>query len=56
MRTQSEWNVEISGFSLRCLPSKAAARSCISAAALLVNVTARMRLGGVPCLISSAMR
>ena len=70
MRTQSEWNVEISGRGVRLLrlerlargrdaplPSNsAAARCCISAAAFLVNVTARIRSGFVPLRISSAMR
>ena len=45
MRTQSEWNVEISGFAGSRLPSSLPARSCISPAALLVNVTARIRSG-----------
>ena len=45
IRTQSEWKVEISGFSWSCLPIIAIARCCISPAALLVKVTARMRCG-----------
>ena len=38
------------------LPNRAVARCCISSAALLVKVTARMRSGGVRRRISSAMR
>ena len=65
IRTQSEWNVEICGresarfggfAAAACRPSSAIARSCISPAALLVNVTARMRSAVVPWRISSAMR
>ena len=48
--------VEISGFSLRRRPSRELTRCCISAAALLVNVTARIRDGRVPRRISSAIR
>ena len=57
MRTQREWNVDRSGrFSgspdLISLPSL----SCISVAALLVNVTPRIRLGVTPDWISLAIR
>ena len=46
-RTQNEWNVESVGVeSRRASASNAATRSRISAAALLVNVTARMADGG----------
>jgi hypothetical protein len=51
IRTHREWNVEISGvgpFRRFSLPrSRAMARSFISRAALLVNVTARMRSGDI---------
>ena len=48
MRTQSEWIVEISGFSSLFVLSSLPARASISFAALLVNVTARIREGRVP--------
>ena len=58
MRTQSEWIVEISGRSSRLFPAGprtvffgfryALARAIISRAALLVNVTARIRDGRDP--------
>ena len=41
---------------MRRLPNSFATRSCISAAALFVNVTARIRSGSDPCRISSAIR
>ena len=44
------------GFSFSRLPNRAAARCCISLAALFVKVTARIRLGGTPLLISSTSR
>src|SRR6185437_12578438 len=42
MRTHSEWNVEISGLESDECPISRFTRSPISAAALLVNVTARI--------------
>src|SRR3972149_3013375 len=63
IRTQREWKVEISGrgadFFDAGLPlpaNNATARARISAAAFLVNVTARIRSGLTPCRISAAMR
>ena len=48
--------MEISGRFGNRRPNSAAVRCCISAAALLVNVTARIRSGAVPWRINSAMR
>jgi hypothetical protein len=66
MRTQSEWIVEISGTSSWALPAGprpdpfgfryALARAIISRAALLVNVTARIRDGRDPRHTRCAIR
>src|SRR5688572_22141094 len=56
MRTHKECNVEISGLAPRRFPSSCEARVFISRAALLVKVTARMRVGDLPCAISSRIR
>ncbi len=47
MRTQAEWNVD-THIALTTGPMSAATRSRISAAALLVNVIARILTGGTP--------
>ncbi len=54
--THSEWNVETNGFAPRDFPKSFAARSCISFAALFVNVTDKIRSGRTPRAMSSAMR
>ncbi len=57
MRTHSEWKVEMSGLASVACPSRVSTRSAISAAALLVKVTARIASGGTPfSWISQAMR
>ena len=66
MRTHSEWKVQMVGRAWRCrrpaapwtsvLGSSLVTRSCISRAALLVKVTARMWSGGNPASIMWAMR
>ena len=53
MRTPSAWNVQIIT-SPACRPTSDFARSRISAAALLVNVIARMRLASMPLWIRRA--
>ena len=50
-RTQNEWNVEISGLASERAPTSESTRSAISAAALLVKVTARMESGSTPMLL-----
>ena len=57
MRTQSEWNVAISGLESEAWPIRRSTRSAISAAALLVKVTARIESGATPfSWMSHAMR
>src|SRR5512133_3822416 len=64
MRTQREWNVAMVGRSapsfspsfLRFLGTNCLTRSCISRAALLVKVTARMLPGATPRSVRYAMR
>ena len=48
MRTQKEWNVEITGLAMLNPPTSFSTRSPISAAALLVKVMARMDSGIAP--------
>ena len=56
-RTQNEWKVEISGCRSKDPPTSFSTRSAISAAALLVKVTARMASGDTPTVsIRWAMR
>ena len=47
-RTQNEWKVEITGFATDSPPTIRSTRSTISAAALLVKVTARIDSGITP--------
>src|ERR1017187_9081281 len=63
IRTQSEWNVQIVGRESGAMASgilglgrSLRTRSCISRAALLVKVTARMLLGAMPLAMRWAMR
>src|SRR5579872_5049639 len=56
-RTQNEWKVEMTGLAMLNPPTSFSTRSPISAAALLVNVIARMDSGITPlCSIRYAMR
>src|SRR3990172_1299070 len=48
IRTQTEWNVAISGAGIPAGSSRASTRRAISPAALFVNVTARTCLGWTP--------
>ena len=48
IRTQNEWNVEITGLAMLSPPTSFSTRSPISAAALLVNVIARIESGITP--------
>ena len=50
-RTQNEWNVEITGLAIESPPTSLSTRSTISAAALLVKVTARMDSGITPMIL-----
>ena len=51
MRTQNEWKVEITGLAMLSPPTSFSTRSPISAAALLVNVIARMDSGITPFVL-----
>jgi hypothetical protein len=56
-RTQNEWKVEIQGWRSSDPPTNFSTRSPISAAALLVKVTARIESGDTPTFsIRWAMR
>ena len=55
MRTHAEWNVH-THIAFTTGPTSAATRCFISSAALLVNVMARMAVGGTPSWMRWAMR
>src|SRR5438477_447885 len=57
IRTQNEWKVEMTGLAMLSPPTSFSTRSPISAAALLVNVIAKIDSGMTPlCSIKYAIR